>query len=53
MFPLKAFENIFLTGPAVPVLLHCISQEKCKEECFLHSFEAVWKVFFYFVATID
>lgn len=31
MFPLKAFENISLTGPAVPVLLHCMSQEKCKD----------------------
>lgn len=55
MFPLKVFENICLTGPATPVLLHCISQDKSKdpEECFLCIFEAVWRVLFCFVAIID
>lgn len=55
MLPLKVFENICLTGSAVPVLLHYISQEKSKdlEECFLSIFEAIWKALFYFDATID
>lgn len=55
MLPLKVFENTSLTGPAFPVLLHYINHEKSKdlEEYFLCTFEAVWKVLFYFVAAID
>lgn len=54
MFLLKVFENIYLTGPAAPVLLHYINQEKRKglPEYFLCTFEVVWKVLFYFVATL-
>lgn len=54
MFPLTLFENVCLTGPTAPALLHYTNQEKSKglKESFLCIFQVAKKVLFYFVATV-